>query len=110
MVVLVPCMPEEWSPNPPNEEGWYWFYGDPMFGSMGGHFAGTVPPRLELHTVKCHRISNGFAFVCDGHFMASRPFDRNRRAEGYVGVWQRAHYPALPLHLKFDHLIPPQHA
>ena len=103
-------MPEDWSSDQPKEEGLYWFYGDPRFGSMGGHFAGTVPPRLELHLVKVNRISNGFVFVSDGQFMSSRPFDKNRRGEGYVGVWQRAYAPPLPLHLKFDHLIPPQHA
>lgn len=102
-------MPEDWSFDPPKEEGRYWFYGDPRFGSMGGHFAGTVPPRLELHLVNVNRISNGFVFVCNGHFMPSRPFDKNRRSEGYVGVWQRAYAPPLPIHLKFDHLIPPQH-
>lgn len=102
-------MPEEWSPDAPKEEGSYWFYGDDCFGSMGGNFTGSIPPDLELHYVTVRAISNGFMAVTNGRFMPMRPFNPDNRREGYIGVWQRAILPPLPLHLTAEQLLK-QHA
>lgn len=94
-------MPDDWTSSAPTKKGSYWFYGDECFGSMGGHFTGSIPPRLELHYVTVRAISNGMMAVTNGRFMPMRPFDPSVRREGYVGVWQPVQMPSLPTHLTF---------
>lgn len=46
----------------PTEPGWYWFYGF----DFKPKFKDEVP---RLHMVHAIRISNGMAYICDGHFI-----------------------------------------
>lgn len=77
-------------------EGDYWLYGDFCYGSMGGHYTGSIPPDKELHFVRVVKISNGHIAVCNGQFMSLQPFDKEKRREGWVGVWQPVVLPVLP--------------
>ncbi|MHA2265618.1 MAG: hypothetical protein ACXAEN_24770 [Candidatus Thorarchaeota archaeon] len=41
----------KWTIEPPIEEGWYWFYGDPFMGQMGQEQASqglTAPEKTQL--------------------------------------------------------------
>lgn len=60
-------MMEEWTTSWPQEEGWYWFYGD-------AHHIG----RKELYAVQTWKIKNGFTYVANGNFIY---------AQEAVGVW-----------------------
>jgi hypothetical protein len=86
---------QEWSPDAPNEEGPFWFYGAVNFGSMGGHYSGQIQPSKEIHLVRIRKISNGLMAVADGRFMSLKPFDKEKKQEGRhaarkacVGRWQ----------------------
>ncbi len=69
----------EWSDTFPQEEGLYWFFGQDFGPKHGG--------QIRLHTVKVHRIQNGYAHVCDGHFIY--PSEA-------VGVWLPITLPEFP--------------
>lgn len=85
-----------WSTTAPTEEGFYWLYGDPAFGSMGGHYTGSIPPHKELNYVQVVKVSNGFMAITRGQFMSLLPFNKEKRREGWVGVWQPVVLPTLP--------------
>lgn len=87
---------EEWEESPQFEEGWWWFYGDDSFGSMGGNFTGSIPPVVEMHLVRIRNISNGMMAVTSGRFMRLEKFNPKTRSEGYLGVWKRAQLPEPP--------------
>jgi hypothetical protein len=67
-----------WSDTFPQEEGWYWFF---------GHDFGPKHEIIRLHTVKVHRIQNGYSHICDGHFIY---------ASEAVGVWLPMTLPEFP--------------
>lgn len=69
-----------WSDTFPTEEGLYWFFGQD-FGPRKGNEI------IRLHTVKVHRIQNGYSYVCDGHFIY--PSEA-------VGVWLPMTLPEFP--------------
>jgi hypothetical protein len=86
----------EWSPDAPTDEGTFWFCGDDSFGSMGGHYTGSIQPRNEIHLVVVRKISNGVIAVTNGHFMSLTPFNMEKRQSGYLGLWQKADLPPMP--------------
>lgn len=87
---------EDWKESPQFTEGWWWFYGDEAFGSMGGHFNGSIPPRMEMSLVRIRCIANGLVAVSNGRFTSLTKFDPQTRREGYVGVWKPAQLPEAP--------------
>lgn len=89
-------VPSPWSEEPPTEPGFYWLYGEVSYGSMGGHFSGSIPPEHKLHYVEIRQISNGLSAVTEGRFMLLRKFDAEKRQEGHIGVWQEVQHPELP--------------
>lgn len=86
-----------WAETPPTEPGAYWLYGDASYGSMGGHYSGTIQPEFRLHFVNVRAISNGLMAITEGRFISLRKFDSAVRQEGHIGVWQPAKLPVLPL-------------
>jgi hypothetical protein len=94
-----PVAGKGWRAEPPDEEGLWWLYGEEEFGTMGGNYTGVFPPKIELHCVKVWRIGGddgSLQGVCDGRFTDLRPFDREKRRPGFVGVWQKVKLPELP--------------
>jgi hypothetical protein len=87
---------KSWTETPPTEPGHYWLYGDESYGSMGGHYTGSMPPETHLHYVEVHPISNGLMAVTSGRFMSLNKFDKEARQEGHIGVWQKVQHPKLP--------------
>jgi glucan phosphorylase len=69
-----------WSLEVPEQEGWYWFWGD-AFRTKNSLF----PSKTELYMVHVHKISNGFAYVANGNFMENKD-----------GLWQDAVVPDVP--------------
>ena len=53
---------DKWSKEFPAKRGLYWFYGDP-------HSANPEPRHIQMHITKVVKISNGFAYICDGAFI-----------------------------------------
>lgn len=86
----------KWCDAPPTEPGCYWLYGEESYGSMGGHYTGTILPEERLHYVEVRAISNGLMAVTAGRFISLNKFNREKRQEGHIGVWQPVDLPALP--------------
>ncbi len=86
----------EWTETPPSEPGYYWLYGEDSYGSMGGHYTGSVPPEKRLHYVEVRAISNGLMAVTSGRVISLKKFDAEKRQEGHMGVWQPVDIPSLP--------------
>ena len=84
---------EQWYDDPPQTPGYYWFYGEPHMGSMGGHYSGTVKPRYKLYLVEVHKISNGVIGVSNGQFISLRKWNINSMQEGVLGHWAQAKIP-----------------
>lgn len=82
---------QRWHDDPPTEPGYYWFYGDPWMGQMGGHYAGTVGPENRLMLVEVQRVANGVVGVASGHFISLRKWDG--RQAGCEGRWTAAIIP-----------------
>ena len=89
-------MKTQWQDTPPDSEGLWWLYGDPQFGSMGGHYTGSILFEPELHVITVQKISNGLMAHARGQFINLRPFDKRRQLEGYIGKWARVNMPELP--------------
>jgi hypothetical protein len=87
---------DNWSPNPPTEEGWWWLFGDEEFGTMGGNYSGTFPPEEALQVVKVEMLGDSLVGICRGRIIDLVPFDAEKRIIGYVGVWQKIILPELP--------------
>ena len=68
-----------WTSKWPIEPGYYWFY--------GWRFDDRDNP-ANFHYVRVHRITNGIAYITDGHFLY--------RGEGGGGIWQLGDFPELP--------------
>jgi len=87
-----------WKKTPPDSEGFWWLYGEWSFGTMGGHFTGSIPPEFRLHPVEIITIGHGKKLIgiCQGQFVILRPFDKEKQEEGYVGVWKKMDVPNLP--------------
>ncbi len=85
----------EWFDEAPVEPGYYWFFGDPWMGEMGGHFSGVTTPDYKLCLVHVWKIgaggSGGLAGVADGHFFNLKKW--NGRGKGWLGRWGRAILP-----------------
>ena len=80
----------EWTEEIPTEPGYYWFHGYISAEEKRMDLDGFREPLgHKLHVVFVHRISNGFAFICDGHFMFPQE-------EGAEGIWQFLPIPLLP--------------
>lgn len=63
---------------------------------MGGHYSGQIQPTKETHLVRIRKISNGLMAVTDGRFMSLKPFDKEKKQEGYLGFWKKADLPTTP--------------
>jgi len=55
-------MENKWTKEFPNKVGWYWFYGYVFQGE----------DNKELCAVRVRKISNGFAYICNGNFMSKK--------------------------------------
>jgi hypothetical protein len=86
----------EWSTDFPSEEGDYWFYGDPWFGSMGQDYVPGAVPNVKMYFVQVHATGRGFIGEARGQFVTSRKFDPAQRREGYLGYWRKVDMPPPP--------------
>jgi hypothetical protein len=86
----------KWSKEFPNKDGFFWFYGEPHMGQMGGHFKGTIRPNLKMCLVEIKKISNGFLAVMNGHHVPNTPFDKENKKPGFLGYWAKAELPKPP--------------
>lgn len=84
---------QQWFDDPPKEPGYYWFYGDPRMGQMGGHYDGTIKPKKHLVLVEIKRISNGVVGIADGNFITLRKW--NGKQQGCCGQWTFAVVPDI---------------
>ena len=87
---------EQWYDDPPQIPGYYWFYGDPHMGSMGGHYSGTVKPDYRLCLVEVFAISNGVLGVSNGQFIPLNKWNIESKTQGVVGKWAQAKIPTIP--------------
>ncbi len=95
----------EWFDHFPTEPGTYWLYGDPEFGSMGGHYTGTIPFEPAMYFVEIFEIANGMLAKTEGRMVFDRPFDAEKRQAGFIGKWRKATLPDPP---KLDYPIIPK--
>ena len=72
-----------WTSDWPRKSGFYWFYGKCFRDRVGA-----LDRKSEMFFVKVRKISNGFAYVTDGHFIG--------KEEGAVGQWTPAEVPNPP--------------
>lgn len=79
--------------DPPDQPGYYWFYGDPWMGQMGGHYAGTIDPDKRLMLVEVERIANGLLAISKGQFIPLTKWDGKQK--GYEGKWMSAIIPDI---------------
>lgn len=86
--------PLEWFDDVPKEPGYYWFYGEPQWGSMGGHYTGAFQPKNRLMLVEVKKISNGVIAVGDGRFLRLHKWDE--KSEGFLGRWAQVTIPLTP--------------
>lgn len=87
-----------WYREAPTEPGFYWLLGDPRMGSMGGHYAGTIKPDIELHFVEVLRIGDGtLSAMSGGTFVYLDRWTPESRGEGWVGKWARVTMPKIPM-------------
>jgi len=86
----------KWSNKAPTKPGSYWFFGEAFMGSMGGHYRGTVEPFLKMILINVFEISNGMMAQGDGQYISLKPFDKEKRKEGYLGYWAEANIPDPP--------------
>ncbi len=73
-----------WTNEWPDQEGWYWFFGDP-FGKMSKDRKG--PFTLPTQAVKS---GDGLVFICNGNFLYSE--------ESGAALWAEMEMPVEPLH------------
>ncbi len=85
----------EWFDDPPQEPGYYWFYGDPYMGEMGGHYNGTVDPEYGLQLVEIHEIANGVMGVSNGQFIPLEKWNPESRHKGVLGKWAQVIIPNI---------------
>ena len=83
-----------WSEDPPQEPGRYWFYGEAWMGEMGEHFLPNYQPKYSLRMVEVHQASNALIAVVAGTFMPLKKW--NGKTRGYLGFWQKIQEPELP--------------
>lgn len=83
--------PQIWYADAPSQPGYYWFYGEPFMGQMGGHYTGSVQPVICLHSVKLQLVGGKLMAVVDGQFMPLNKWDGSR--VGYYGKWAVASLP-----------------
>ena len=69
----------DWTTQIPEQEGWYWFYGDAFTFDLSKYC------KNELYMVRVRKISNGYAYIANGNF-----------AEQYEGFWKPADVPSFP--------------
>jgi hypothetical protein len=84
-----------WTEDIPTEPGFYWFYGEPFMGEMGGHYDGTILPNNKLFIIKIHKNPSGLIAWTDGAFISLRKWDGKKR--GVLGKWMPLPTPQLPL-------------
>tara|TARA_R110000868_G_scaffold14070_3_gene65605 strand:- start:1320 stop:1685 length:366 start_codon:yes stop_codon:yes gene_type:complete len=82
---------QKWFDDAPTEPGYYWFYGEPWMGEMGGHYTGKVPPENRLMLVEIKQVTNGIVGISSGQFMNLRKWDGKQR--GFFGKWTNAIVP-----------------
>ncbi len=70
-----------WDQRWPEEEGWFWFYGDP-------YSADIEQKHVRQYAVHISKISNGFMHVCEGNFMY--------QAQSSPGFWAPMETPEDP--------------
>jgi len=93
----------KWSNKFPNKTGFFWFYGEPLCGSMGSHYE--IPMKdviIKMHLVEIFKISNGFMAATDGYIIPTEKFNQKKTREGYLGYFAKAELPEVPkdkLHL-----------
>ena len=71
----------KWAKEFPQEEGWYWFYGDPFIPECHRDRY-----KFKLYMVRARKISNGMMYVANGNFF------ENRLNWGY---WQKTDAPEV---------------
>ena len=86
----------EWENTAPDTEGFYWLYGDPDFGTMGGNYTGVYPLEEKLHIVQINTIGDGLVGVCGGQIIFLQPFNEADRIPGWVGQWMKIEVPRPP--------------
>ena len=86
-----------WSDTPPEAPGLYWFFGELEWGSMGGHFSGSVPFRPRLDLVKVDGVGDQLFAASVGRFVSLEKFNPEERwGTGWWGLWADASHPDLP--------------
>lgn len=77
---------ENWTLKYPKKEGWYWSYGNWVFGGSKEKEA-EWKKGLHLVMVEVVKISNGLAFVGKGTFLYPRD---------WKAYWKKAEVPQTP--------------
>jgi hypothetical protein len=73
---------DDWSPEWPEERGWFWAYGNPWKNLSG---LGVEP---ELNIVQVRGTATGFAYITRGTFLF--------KGESGPLLWKKAIIPELP--------------
>lgn len=89
-------MKVEWSEKAPTEPGKYWFWGVPEYGTMGQHYYDDYVPKMEMHLMDVHKISNGLLGSCEGQIVSLQRFNKEKKCAGYLGKFAKAILPDPP--------------
>lgn len=96
----VSTAPLAWREEPPDTVGAWWLYGEVEFGSMGGHYSGSIPMVARLHHVQVMTLGSGEAAQlygkCDGRLINLQRFSHGERRVGCVGLWRKVDEVPLP--------------
>lgn len=86
----------KWTNKFPTKPGKYWFYGESHMGSMGIDYTDKAEIEPKMYLIDIWEISNGLLGICEGQFMSSTQFDKNKQKEGYLGYFAKAELPEIP--------------
>jgi len=91
---------DKWCNKFPANAGYYWFYGDPDFGSMGSDYSDNPEVDEKLYFVEVRKVNNGWFVVADGRFLPDKPFKKSSQKPGYLGFWKNCELPETDLDVK----------
>lgn len=79
-----------WCSDIPEEEGWYWLFGNPYLGQMGCHYFEDHVVEKRIYLVEIIKVGIG---ATNGQIIYLKKFDKEKKIAGILGYWKNAELP-----------------